>query len=119
MKKYKINYPDGSAKEINAVLHKGFLCRQTVVQNGWRFVKKRTNYDPWDDDEPEYETKRVRNYDTEHIPFLNRAALEKAGRFGEAQRVAKTAQRFHQYKDLQPFFFTVGENACGIVIGEI
>jgi hypothetical protein len=115
---FKIKYPDGSTKEISAFLFNGFLCRQVSVQKGFKFVKKRTNPDPYDDCEAEYETVRKPNYETDFLPFFNRTALEQSGKMGEVQKLAKRAKTFSDHKGYEKYMFKIGENEGGVIVEE-
>jgi hypothetical protein len=118
MKKYLITYPDGTTKECSAVLHQSFLCIETQVEAGWITYKKRTNPDPFDDDEPEYETAHRPKYRTEYKPLFNRAALVADGKMSAAETVVRKPC-FADYRGWERYFLTVGENIGGAIITEI
>jgi hypothetical protein len=113
--KFRITYKDGTTKEVNAALHAGYLCIPTFISDGFEYYKKRVNYDPWDDDEPEYETKRRTKYRNDYKPFLNRAALIADGKLKDAEKLAKQST-FAAYKGWEKYFLHVGENFGGSII---
>ena len=116
MKSYKITYSDNSFKTFNAIEHNGALCSQFLVADGFEFRKRRTNPDPFDDDEPEYETYKKAKYRTEYKPFLNRTALSTDGKMTELKKLVKKATRFSEYLPYSFYFLRVGENLSGINI---
>jgi len=116
--KFKITYADGTTKEANAELHQGVLCLPTNIPDGYEFYKRRTNPDPFDDDEPEYETKRRTKYRKDYKPFLNRSLLIKNGKLQAAEKVAKKNE-FNDYRGWEEYFLRPGENPGGLKIEAI
>jgi hypothetical protein len=118
MAKFRITYQDGSSKEINAELHQGCLCIKTTVDDGFEYYRRRVNCDPYDDDEPEYETKRRKKYSNDFKPYLNRALLLTDGKMQAAERLSKK-NRFSDYAGWEKYFLRGGENEGGLYIEAI
>lgn len=119
MTEYLITYPDGSQNKVSATVHNGVLCHKITVQKGYKTIKRRTNPDPLDDYEPEYETVRVKNFEAEYIPFLNRTELENYSMFEAARELSRKAKGFADFAKLEKFMLRVGENPGGINIKEV
>jgi len=117
MQKFLITYPDGTTKEVSAVLHQGVLCNPRSMPDGYEFYRKRTNPDSFDDDEPEYETKRRQKYKQVFIPIFNGRALDADGKLAQAVKMARK-NSFADYRGWEKYFLSLGENIGRVTITE-
>ncbi len=121
--KFKSTNQDGTTTFVDAEIHNGYLCRKVYIPNGFVFVQKRVNDDPYDDDEPEYKKVKRQKFREVLFPLLSKKMLQQDGKIKEAIKfrtcIIKTAKSYADFKEFKKYFLQVGENTDGQVIEKI